>query len=252
MPAKKSSASSAKKRTRVVKPQKPVDATLEDEAAVAKKAPTKARHTPAETLAVAESPPPKSVREPAPKPVTDSQSAEPVHARHQRQPADLGRALVSAFLTNERVNQLLLDIVNPRIWRMHPPSSRGRNIATAFAHIHNVRCMRIKMSARSIIAPDPLDRGTASVDEVRWSLGSSARAMVSLVEEGLADGGHVRGSLPDVVAMVSVAIAHEAHHRGQICHWLRELGAPLTPEQQLAMWEWDKRAREIRYPPESR
>jgi len=42
------------------------------------------------------------------------------------------------------------------------------------------------------------------------------------------------------VAMVCGAMVHEAHHRGQISHWARELGAPQTPEQQLRLWEWDK------------
>ncbi|MFN8571659.1 MAG: DinB family protein [Gemmatimonadaceae bacterium] len=209
-----------------------------------------------ETPAVPELPAPKVVREPAPAapapPPTVVEVPAPTRSRSERQPVNLGQALAAAFLTNERINQVLLDAVNPRIWRMYPPSSRGRNIATSFAHIHNVRCMRIKMSARSVAAPEPLDRAAVSIDEVRWSLGSSARAMVSLIEEGLLDGGHVRGDQPDVIAMACAAITHEAHHRGQICHWLRELGTPLTPEQQLTMWEWDKRAREVRYPFESR
>jgi len=29
---------------------------------------------------------------------------------------DLGRALVEAFLTNERINQVLLDLIEPGIW----------------------------------------------------------------------------------------------------------------------------------------
>ncbi len=45
---------------------------------------------------------------------------------------------------------------------------------------------------------------------------------------------------PDVVALVCGSMVHEAHHRGQIAHWCRELGAPQTPEQQLKLWEWDK------------
>jgi DinB family protein len=58
-------------------------------------------------------------------------------------------------------------------------------------------------------------------------------------------GGHVANFRPDVVALVCAAITHEAHHRGQICHWARQLGAPITPEQQLKLWEWDKRWKEV-------
>lgn len=31
----------------------------------------------------------------------------------------------------------------------------------------------------------------------------------------------------------------------EICHWASQLGRPLTPEQGLLMWEWDKRWKEV-------
>ena len=40
----------------------------------------------------------------------------PTH-RNRRQPVDLGRALVEAFLTNERINQVLLDLLSTEVWR---------------------------------------------------------------------------------------------------------------------------------------
>jgi len=48
--------------------------------------------------------------------------------------------------TNERINQVLIDLLDAEIWRKQPPSSKRRNIATTFAHIHNGRRMRIGMS----------------------------------------------------------------------------------------------------------
>jgi uncharacterized damage-inducible protein DinB len=84
-----------------------------------------------------------------------------------------------------------------------------------------------------------------TVEEVREALAHSAKAMVRLIERSLETGGHVYNYRPDVVALVCAAITHEAHHRGQICHWARELGAPIMPEQQLKLWEWDKRWKEV-------
>jgi hypothetical protein len=165
--------------------------------------------------------------------------------RDRRQPVDLGRALIEAFLTNERINQVLLDILNPEVWRAQPACAKRRNIATTFAHMHNVRCMRLKMSALDEAPPAKLERGEVTVTEAKDALGQSARAMVRLIERALASGGHVADFRPDVVALVCGAIIHDAHHRGQICHWASQLGAPLTPEQQLLMWEWDKRWKEI-------
>lgn len=162
-----------------------------------------------------------------------------------KEPVDLGRALVEAFLTNERINQVLLDLLDPGIWRSQPPSSKRRNIATTFAHIHNVRCMRLGMSVKDAEPPARLDRATVTLDEVRAALAESAAAMARLIQQSLAAGGRVRNFRPDVVSLVCAAITHEAHHRGQVCHWARELGAPITPEQQLHLWEWDKRWKEV-------
>lgn len=261
MAAKKSTSSGAKKTTRSSKPRRTrAAAPREPVAEAVPKPPSRieipaldARATRAEPHVRPETATPANAGSPVARRKTPAAAGavrEPpagaYGVRDRREPVDLGIALCDAFLTNERVNQVLLDMINPRIWRVHPPSSRGRNIATSFAHIHNVRCMRLRMSAKDVAAPESLDRGTITVDEARWSLGVSARAMVALIERSLAAGGHVREYRPDVVGMVCAAISHEAHHRGQICHWLRELGSPLTPEQQLTLWEWDKRWKEVR------
>ena len=165
--------------------------------------------------------------------------------RDRREPVDLGRALVEAFLTNERINQLLLDSLSPQVWRAQPPCSKRRNIATTFAHMHNVRCMRLKMCDRDEEPPARLDRTEVTVAEAKAALAQSAGALVRLIERGLVVGGHVPDWRPDVVALACAAITHDAHHRGQVCHWASQLGAPLTAGQQLRMWEWDKRWREV-------
>ncbi len=184
---------------------------------------------------------------PAVKPAMKSTSAEPAAAprRDRNEPVDLGRALVEAYLTNERINQVLLDAIDPEVWRAMPPCSKRRNIATTFAHMHNVRCMRLVMSARDEDCPAKLDRAEVTAAEAKAALAHSAAAMVRLIERSFSSGGHVAEFRPDVVALVCSAITHDAHHRGQICHWARQLGAPLTPEQALQMWEWDKRWKEV-------
>lgn len=163
-------------------------------------------------------------------------------------PIDLGRALVQAFLTNERGNQVLIDLLAPEIWRLFPPSSKRRNIATSFSHIHNVRCMRLKMSARGQKPPARLDRAEVTSDQARRALAESASAMARLIETSLAAGGRVPDYRPDVVSMVCAAIHHEAHHRGQICHWARELGSPNSPEQQLLLWDWHRLWKDVAKP----
>lgn len=151
---------------------------------------------------------------------------------------DAGEALVAAFLANERFNQKLLDLIAPATWRQFPPCSRRRNIATSFAHIHNVRCMRLKMSRKDAPVPARLDRATVTLEEARAALRESAAAMVALIRAGLRAGGRVPNCRADVVGMACASIVHEAHHRGQVAHWARELGAPISPADAVKLWEW--------------
>jgi hypothetical protein len=165
--------------------------------------------------------------------------------RSTREPVDLSAALLNAWRVNERINQELLKLVAPHIWRAFPQSSKRRNIATSFAHIHNVRCMRLKMCHSSVAVPERLDRAEITPDDARKALTISADAMAQLIRLGLDAGGHVPNYRPDVVAMVCGAMVHEAHHRGQISHWCRELGVPITAEQSLMLWEWDKLHKQV-------
>jgi uncharacterized damage-inducible protein DinB len=185
---------------------------------------------------------------PSPKvatPIATPVVAAPPGSRSNREPVDLSRALLDAWRVNERINQELLSLIAPHIWRAFPSSSKRRNIATTFAHIHNVRCMRIKMSHSTVQVPERLDRAEITPEEARKALSESAGAMAALIQLALEAGGHVPNYKPDVVAMVCGAMVHEAHHRGQIAHWARELGVPQTPEQQLRLWEWDKLHKQV-------
>jgi hypothetical protein len=175
-----------------------------------------------------------------PTPAATATVAAPTGSRSTREPVDLSRALLNAWRVNERINQELLNLVAPHIWRAFPGSSKRRNIATSFAHIHNVRCMRVKMSHSNVVVPERLDRAEITPDEARKALAVSADAMAQLIRLALEAGGHVPNYRPDVVAMVCGAMVHEAHHRGQISHWCRELGVPISAEQSLMLWEWDK------------
>ena len=169
----------------------------------------------------------------------------PTGSRSTREPVDLSTALLNAWRVNERINQELLNLVAPHIWRAFPQSSKRRNIATSFAHIHNVRCMRLKMCHSSVPVPERLERAEITPDDARKALAISADAMARLIRLGLDAGGHVPNYRPDVVAMVCGAMVHEAHHRGQISHWCRELGVPITAEQSLMLWEWDKLHKQV-------
>ena len=160
-------------------------------------------------------------------------------------PIALDKALVDAFAVNERINQFLLENLDEEAWRAEPPGGKGRTIAAIVAHIHNVRHMWLKVSAKGSEIPEKLDRWTVRLAQARPALAKSGEAMRRLLEASLSGGGRVKDFPPGVVAFFAYAISHDAHHRGQICQLARQAGFPLAIEVTSGMWDWTKRQKEI-------
>lgn len=167
--------------------------------------------------------------------------------RTAESPIDLGRAIVEAFLTNERMNQFLLEHLDERVWDAPPPlvkKGAGRTIAAIVAHVHNVRHMWLVVSARDLEIPAKLDRKSVTPREAARALSGSAEAMKALFERSIESGGRVREFKPDVAGFLGYVVSHEAHHRGQICLLARQLGHPLPMEANFGLWDWAKRWKE--------
>lgn len=172
-------------------------------------------------------------------------------AAPQKEPVDLAAALLRAFATNERVNQWMLDAIDESIWRLPPPGTttkQARTIAGIVAHIHNVRHMWLAVSSKAKKAPPKLDRDQLTRDQAKLGLAASSVAMIELLRSSLEGGGHVKDFKPDVVGFLTYAVAHEAHHRGQICMLAKQLGKPLPQAIGFGMWEWKKRSDEALVP----
>jgi uncharacterized damage-inducible protein DinB len=163
-------------------------------------------------------------------------------AANAGRPFFVPRALAEAFATSERINQFLLDALERKVWRANPPSGAGRKIAEITAHMHNVRHMWLLATAAGQTLPDKLDRAKCTKKQAQSALKKSAKCMVEVIRQAAeSPDGRVKNFRPDVVGFLSYAIAHEAHHRGQICLLTRELGHPLSKDVQFGMWEWSKR-----------
>jgi len=162
-------------------------------------------------------------------------------------PPDIRRALVEIFAVNERMNQIVLEHLDPAVWRTKPPGGKGRTIAAIFSHIHNIRRKLARLSAPHQKLPVPLDRIRCSQREAMVALAQSAQSCNRMIAEALTpSGGPLRNFLRDPwarpwpagVAMVVYMVSHEAHHRGQVCMLARHLGYPLKDAYKL--WHWEK------------
>ena len=157
--------------------------------------------------------------------------------------------MVQAYAVNERMNQLVLEALDGRAWLAKPPGKGGRNIASIFAHVHNVRCKWLRLSAPHLKLPAKLDRSRCTQKQASKALAESAARCCEMLSEALSAppdrapaflrDGWARPWRPGA-AMLAYMICHDAHHRGQVCMVAHQLGYPLAIEAGPGAWGWEK------------
>lgn len=167
--------------------------------------------------------------------------------------SNLAREMGRAFLINDRMNQLLLEKLDPRAWRAKPPGRGVRTIAGIFAHVHNIRCKWLRLSAPHLRLPARLDRSRCTQKQAASALAESAVRCCEMLEEALsAPQGRVQSFLRDGwarpwqpgAAMFAYMMTHDAHHRGQVCMLAHQLGFRLPVQTTAGMWGWEKLSKE--------
>ena len=156
-------------------------------------------------------------------------------------PFVLSEALLSAFDTNDRINQYLLDSLPAEAWRAEPPGNKGRDVAGVVAHMHNVRVMWLKATKGKVKVPEQLDRFAVTPAQAKKALESSRAALREVLKASLDADGRVKGFRPDVAGFFGYLIAHDAHHRGQVTMLARQAGHPIPQKATFGMWEWGVR-----------
>ena len=164
---------------------------------------------------------------------------------------DTGRALLAAWRTNNRVTTFLIENLPPAMWSRAIPGVPRRTVRMIAAHIHNARCMWIKMmgAKHGVAVPRTVDLRRVRASELLRALSRSSDGIVRLLELGIAQGGMVPRAAwqnfpTDVVHFLNYFVAHEAHHRGQLCMLARQMGLRLPVSVTAGLWQWSKRARE--------
>lgn len=158
-------------------------------------------------------------------------------------PFSLPQALLNSFETNERINQYMLENLPEDAWNAEPPGGKGRTIAAIATHMHNVRVMWLKASAKGSEIPEQLDRATVTPKQASKALAQSHDALAAVLKAALDTDGRVKGFKPDVAGFVGYLIAHDAHHRGQIAMLARQCGHALSQKAMFGMWEWGSRSK---------
>ncbi len=164
---------------------------------------------------------------------------------------EAGRSLIAAWRTNNRVTMYLLEHLPPELWSRTVPGVPRRTVRMIAAHIHNARCMWIKMMGgrHGIAIPRTVDARRVRASELLPALSRSSEGIVKLLQLGIARGGVVPRAAwqnfpTDLAHFLTYFVAHEGHHRGQLCLLARQLGHRLPAGVTAGLWQWTKRANE--------
>jgi len=161
--------------------------------------------------------------------------------------AQLGRAAVRIFAANERMNQMIIEGLDPAAWNAKPPG-KARSIAAIFTHMHNVRTKWVRLTAPHLKVPRQLQRAHCTPKQARAGLAESAARCEEMLAEALGGEGRARKFVRDGWArpwpvgpeMLCYMISHEAHHRGQVLMLAHQMGFPLPKEVMYGIWNWEK------------
>lgn len=168
--------------------------------------------------------------------------------RRHKVHSQLDRAAVQIFAVNDRMNQILIEHLDPAAWRAKP-NGKVRTIAAIFTHMHNVRTKWVRLTAPHLKVPRQLNRTQCTPQQASAGLAESAARCAEMLAEALGDGGSRIEKFrrdgwgrpwPVGVEMLCYMLAHEAHHRGQVCMLAHQMGFPLPNEVMAGIWNWEK------------
>ena len=176
--------------------------------------------------------------------------------RTHRVEAQLGRSAARIFAANDRMNQILIEHLDPAAWNAKP-HGKVRTIVAIFTHMHNMRAKWVRLTAPHLGVPALLNRAHCTQQQACVALAESAKRCAEMLAEALGndEGGedgqddrrvetfHRDGwarPWPVGPEMLCYMIAHEAHHRGQVCLLAHQLGFPLPVGVTSGIWNWEK------------
>jgi uncharacterized damage-inducible protein DinB len=170
-----------------------------------------------------------------------------VATRSPKVQTQFGPTAVRIFAANERLNQLLIERLDPGVWSA-PPPGKVRTIAAIFTHVHNVRTKWIRLTAPHLKVPPQLNRVHCTPRQASAGLAESAARCAEMLADAIGGEGRVKKFHRDGWAkpwpvgpeMLCYMIAHEAHHRGQVCMLSHQLGFPLPGAVTSELWNWEK------------
>jgi uncharacterized damage-inducible protein DinB len=151
--------------------------------------------------------------------------------------------LLEAWMTNHRINVMVLKALSPDALRSTLSTRGGRDVARQFAHLHNVRIWHLEKRARELAEGLTAfeSKDSPSKRELLKSLEASTEAIGTFLTDVLEGKPKRRGFRKGIFTTLAYFIAHESHHRGSILLTLKQCGHLPDKNVTMGIWGWDQR-----------
>lgn len=164
-----------------------------------------------------------------------------------RTEAEREGSVVAAWRTNNRATIYLIEHYPVELWTSEVPGVPRLTVGMIAAHIHNARCRWVKAlgGRHGVPVPRLVDLRRVRPRELIRALSRSSQGIIRLIHLGTASGGKVPRATwqnfpTDLEHFLAYFVAHEAHHRGQLCIVARQLGRRLPKNVAGGVWQWTR------------